>query len=147
LEILSLYDETLFVDNAQVDTSVFLGTYKKGICVVLRETEFSDDNLATLTKILASCGLVVDDCYICKVGTADLGNFISQMMPAIRPRKLISFDVPVQSSTMNMLTELYSVKKIGSMEIILSHGFTALNMEGLYKKHLWSALKVMFDIQ
>jgi hypothetical protein len=146
MEILSLYDETLFVDNKEVDKTKLLGTFNKKICVVLRDTEYTEQNLATLQKILQSCGLAQSDCYIYPAAAVELGDIVWRLITELRPSKLIAFDVPVQSSTMTMLTEIYAVKKIGNLEIILSHGFAGLAQDANYKKHLWLALKKMFGI-
>ncbi|MFM2386092.1 MAG: hypothetical protein RL660_849 [Bacteroidota bacterium] len=146
MEILSLYHETLYIQPAEIDMAHVQGLFNKKICVLLRNTDHNDANLETLHKILSSCGISQDDTYIYTVPPHHVEEAVMSAIKTWQPAKLIAFDVPVISATMNLVTEIYALKTMSSTQLIFSHSLNYLAQNPQYKKNLWAALKQMFDI-
>jgi DNA polymerase III psi subunit len=144
MAVLSLYTETLYSNEQIPEAIAYKGLFQKKICIVAIKSDLTEENEATLLKIIANCKLSLDDCAIYTIDKKEVGAFYLALQ--LRPEKLILFGAYFNSSTTQLITEYYALKKVGNMQIILSETLAQLNANVQHKHLLWAQLKLMFGI-
>ncbi len=142
-QILSIYNETLYVTSDTADLPTVEGGFGKKILVLIHGEENNDANKETVSKIMGACKCTIDD-----YGIAAIDN-PSQTIAIIvqhRPSFILSFDVGASNDVFKFMTSKYKLRQLFGVDIITSYNFAQMAVDATVKKELWAVLKTYFKL-
>jgi hypothetical protein len=143
LELLSIYDEILYVNNFDAATVSLEGSYNKRILLFVGRKEYTDENKSMVLKMITACKLDVQDVGIAKISAQE------EILPVINynnPTYILNFGMPLANEVFKQIQVPNKVREYSNAKIINTYSLTQLNAKPNLKVELWQALQIMFGI-
>lgn len=130
--------------------SIFLGQNKKGIAVLVNDTQhrFTDnESLQLLTNMLSALQMTMDDVALINIDKTKMTY--KEMQATLQMRICLLFDVPTQSIGLPFQMPDYKVQTFDNCKFLCSASLQKMKGNGkeakLEKTKLWMCLKSLFE--
>jgi hypothetical protein len=142
--ILSIYDETLYVDNLHQQQITLEGSYLKSILVFKNLKDNTPESQQLLQNMLQACQITPSDCYTAFIeNPSDTLQLIQQYSPKI----ILSFGVYIANEVFKLPPRIHKIQQLLGADVIIAMPLHSMINDANAKKELWAALQIIFDIK
>jgi len=142
-QILSIYNETLFVDNLLDQMPELLGKFEKKVLIFKNPKDENNECETMLNNMLKACGIGVDDCYMTIIQRQEQ---TLELIKRYNPEIILSFGIYIANEVFKLPPKINAVQKINSADVIIAMPLHTMLNDAAAKKELWNSLKQIFKI-
>ena len=142
-QILSIYNETLFVDNILDQMPELLGKFEKKVLIFKNPKDENNECETMLNNMLKACGIGADDCYMAIIQQQEQ---TLELIKRINPEIILSFGIYIANEVFKLPPKINVVQKINNADVIIAMPLHTMLNDAAAKKNLWESLKKIFKI-
>ena len=146
LEIIPVYDETLFTDKKNKDKPILkIGNFERKVMTLVHQTDWSEENEDFIKKILLAGNLQINDYLIMVIqNQSQLFEVINQHKPEI----LFLFGLNLDHEFFKSNKSMYKPFILNDIKIALCDGLNQVKTDKEKRLLLWNqCIKPIFNIQ
>jgi hypothetical protein len=142
-DILSIYNETIYVNNIVNELPVLQGNFIKSILLFKNPKDETEECETLLIKMLTACGVTKDDCYSAVI-THESQTIA--LINAHHPKIILSFGIYIANELYKLYPHINVVQKIMGSDAMITMPLHKLLNDVPGKNALWAGLQTMFSL-
>jgi DNA polymerase III psi subunit len=143
--MLSIYNETLFLDNIKPLPAPVLGDFSNKICLFIDKNSNNDICINLLLNILKACNLDLHQSQLFCISNPIEESLV--IFKAVKPKFLICFGIPFTNELMQLHIRKNDIIDFGDAKILSTVDLQSLQTNSIEKSALWKSLRILFDIK
>jgi hypothetical protein len=141
--LLSIYNETLYVNNIDDQEITLEGNFLKKILIFKNKKDDNADSKVLLDNMLKACKVNADDCYMVYVQNAPLTmHLINKYSPNI----VLSFGVYIANELFNLPPRINKVQELNGAKVVIAMPLHSMINDANARKELWAGLQNIFEL-